>query len=126
VVVVIMSRNKSYIMVVFALVVFIAIMTTGGLLKKPFSEKDNVKSCIESVKRDVESENWIEAKENLTKLKTAWKIVGNRVQFSAERNEMIAIDRNIARLNGSLEAEDKVSALIELSELSLNWDDLQR
>ncbi|MBU3197477.1 DUF4363 family protein [Clostridium algidicarnis] len=121
-----MSRNKSYIMVVFALVVFIAIMTTGGLLKKPFSEKDNVKSCIESVKRDVESENWIEAKENLTKLKTAWKIVGNRVQFSVERNEMIAIDRNIARLNGSLETEDKISALIELSELSLNWDDLQR
>lgn len=121
-----MSRNKAYIMVVFALVVFIAIMTTGGVLKRPFSEKDNVKSYIESVKRDVESENWTEAKEDLIKLKTAWKAVGNRVQFSVERNEMIAIDRTIARLNGSLEAEDKVSALIELSELSLNWDDLQK
>ncbi|MBC8059745.1 MAG: DUF4363 family protein [Clostridiaceae bacterium] len=121
-----MKEFKKYIIPVLLTAIFIAIMTTGGLIKRPFNQNDNVKGYIEKVKKDVEEEKWEKAKQDLDKLKSAWKIVEKRVQFSVERDEMISIDRNIARIKGALEVQDKISAIVELSEVNENWDDLEK
>ena len=120
-----MKKIKRYIIPVLIIVISIAIMTTGGLLKKSFSQSDNVESCIQNVKKDVEEEKWEQANQDLDKLKKSWKVVEKRVQFSIERDEMISIDRNIARIKGALDARDKITAIVELSEIRENWDDLE-
>ena len=117
---------KKYLFPVLAIAAFLAIMTTGGFLKRPFSQKDNVKGYIEEVKNAVQDENWDQANQSLDKLQKSWKIVEMRVQFSVERDEMIFIDRNIARISGAIEVKDKVSAIIELSEINKNWEDLEK
>lgn len=120
-----MKKIKLYIIPALIIIISIAIMTTGGVLKKSFSQRDNVESCIVNVKKNVEAENWEQAKLDLDKLNKSWKIVEKRVQFSVERDEMISIDRNIARIKGALYVQDKITAIVELSELSVNWDDLE-
>ena len=120
-----MKNIKNCIVPSAVILIFIAIMTTGGILKKPFSSKDDVKYYIERVKKDVTAEKWKDSSFELDKLKRAWKVVGNRVQFSVERDEMVAISRNIAKIRGCIEAKDKNSAIIEISELAENWDDLE-
>ncbi len=120
-----MKKIKYYFIPVLLIIAFVIIMTTGNIVKKPFSQKDDVQYYIERVNKDVNSEKWVEGKLNVDKLKIAWRKVSKRVQFSVERDEMVAIDRNIAKIKGSIEAKDKTSALIELSEIKENWMDLE-
>lgn len=121
-----MKKLKFYIIPIVIMTFCIGIMRSGSFLKKSFSKEDNVLLYIESLKKDVEKENWNQAKQDIVKVKSAWKIVGRRVQFSVERTHMDAIDMKIARIIGGIWAEDKNSVLIELSEFIGHWDDLER
>lgn len=62
----------------------------------------------------------------LKSLKTAWKIVKRRVQFSVERDEVNLIDTNIARIEGALMLHDKPFIIIELSEMKDHWNELEK
>lgn len=46
--------------------------------------------------------------------------------MEGSRDEMISIDRNIARIKGALDIQDKVTAIVELSELRKKWNDLEK
>lgn len=121
-----MKKLKTYIIPVLILGIFIAIMNSGRLLKKPFSNKDDVYTCIAALQKNILSEDWAKAQVSLKNLKTAWKTVEKRVQFSVERNDLNTIDDNIARIEGSLLVQDKTSAIIELSEIKKNWSELEK
>lgn len=121
-----MNKIKAYVVPVITIIIFIGIMTSGGFLKKSFNNKDNVINYIYIIRQDIINENWQQAEKNLEQLKTAWNIVGKRVQFSVERNEMIMINTNIARLEGAIWAKDKSEGLIELSEIIEHWRDLEK
>jgi hypothetical protein len=43
-----------------------------------------------------------------------------------ERNDINAIDDNIARIEGSVSVHDKSSAVIELSEITEHFDELEK
>ena len=47
-----------------------------------------------------------------------------RIQFSVERDIIMDISLNLARLRGAIEAEDKPGALMELSEVHQLWQAL--
>lgn len=121
-----MKKFKAYIIPVLTILLFIAIMTTGGLLKKPFSSKDDVISYIEIMRKDINEEKWDKAGKDLSNIKTAWEIVKKRVQFSVERDEMILIDTNISRIEGALSERDKSFIIIELSEMQNHWNELEK
>lgn len=121
-----MKKMIKYAIPVLVLLVFVAVMTSGGLVKRPLGKEDDVVAHIEAVKRDVVSENWQQAQVDLSKVKSAWTTVAKRVQFSVERNEMNTIDMNIARMEGAISAQDKSAALMELSEMMEHWDDLEK
>ena len=53
-----------------------------------------------------------------------WDKVVNRVQFSAERNELDDLSMSIARLKGAIQAQDKPTGLTELSEAYEHWKNL--
>lgn len=121
-----MKSKVRYVVPIILIIIFILIMNSGGFLKKPFGKKDNVVKYIEILKKDITNEKWEIANNDLDNLKTAWKIVSRRVQFSVERNEMIDIETSIARIKGNIVAKDKNGAIVEIEELKSHWDELER
>jgi hypothetical protein len=121
-----MKRIKKYILPTFALLIFIMIMNSGGVLKRSFSNKDDVLLYIKAIKLDVENGKWKQAQADFNELKSAWGIVEKRVQFSVERSEMNMIDANLARIGGAISIHDKDFVIIEINEVLEHWEELER
>lgn len=122
-----MSKNIKYVkygVSALLLLLFIAVMTTGNLLKKPFGQSDQVEKFMIQLETAVTNEEWENAEKTVETLDSAWKQVRKRVQFSIERDEIIELNRTVARLKGSVSAKDKNSALVEIYEAREIWDDL--
>lgn len=109
---------------IMTLVIFILIMLSGGILKKPLSENDDIPKSIQFIINDIESDNWKAAEVKAEELSDLWKQIVNRVQFSSERDEINAFSSSIARLRGAITAKDKSSSFIELYEAYEHWDQL--
>jgi hypothetical protein len=121
----IMMRKFFVIFTPIAIIaVSMIIMLSGSFLKRPRGEWDNVPKHIDTTTKAVISDDWTLAEQNESKLETAWKAVVKRIQFSSERDEINALSVSIARLKASINAKDKASALMELSETDQHWDDL--
>ena len=119
-----MNKYVSYGISALLLLIFIAVMTTGNLLKKPFGESDQVEKFMGQLEAAISNEEWENAKIVVETLDSAWKEVRKRVQFSVERDEIIELNRSVARLKGSVNAEDKSNSLIEIYEAKEIWNDL--
>lgn len=109
---------------ILALFCFIAVMLSGGILKKPLGEDDNIPESIQLITQDIESENWESAYEKTENLSKSWEKIIKRTQFSSERDEINSLDVNIARLHGAIIAKDKSASLMELYEAHEHWDGL--
>lgn len=106
---------------IVTLALFICVMLSTGILKKPFGEDDDIPQTIEKVIQDINQDNWMEVNMDIEALEKAWNKVIRRIQFSAERDEINDISTSIARLRGAALAEDKVNSLIELNEAYHHW-----
>lgn len=120
-----MKKVKRYTLPIIALLLFILIMNSGEILKRSYTKNDDVQKYISIMKNNIIGEKWQKATATLNLLKNAWKIVGKRIQFSVERDEMTMIDTNISQIQGSLIIHDKSSAIIELQELLGHWNELE-
>ncbi|HEX6593154.1 MAG TPA: DUF4363 family protein [Bacillota bacterium] len=103
---------------------FIAIMTTGSFLKKPLREDDDVIYYLNHVQEDIEDEDWKSAAEYLTKTQKAWDKVVQRIQYSAERDEINMLKTTFERTNGFIRAKEKAGALAEIAEAQFIWKEL--
>lgn len=106
------------------LIMFILVMISDNLLKRPFGTDDNVPGYTQAIMQDIAKEKWTEANENTEQLSKAWKKVVRRIQYSAEKGEMDALSASIARLRGAIEAQDKSGAFMELNEIYEHWKDV--
>jgi len=106
------------------LAIFILVMLSGNFLKRPLGKDDNIPESIQIIINDVKAEKWEEADKKAVLLSVSWKKVVNRVQFSSERDEINAINVNIARLHGAIWAKDKSASMQELYEAYEHWDEL--
>jgi len=79
---------------------------------------------IQIIIKDIELGKWEEAEKKTDQLSVSWKKIVNRVQFSSERDEINALNVNIARLRGAKWAKDKSNSLSELCEAYEHWDEL--
>lgn len=120
-----LKKFLRYSIPIVSIIIFVAIMTTGGLLKKPFHKNDDFKKSLCILKEDVKKSNWKDAKKDIKNLNTAWHIVQKRIQFSVERNDMNSLDLSLARLNGAIFIKDSSAAYIELSEMNELWRNLE-
>lgn len=109
---------------IFSIILFVLIMLSGNILKKPLWKNDDIPKAIQTVIQNIQSENWESAKENTKNLSDTWKVIVKRVQFSSERDEINSFDSNLARLNGAIIAKDKSSSLIEINEAYEHWEAL--
>ncbi|MGY0693913.1 DUF4363 family protein [Virgibacillus sp. FSP13] len=100
---------------------FIFVMTSGSLLKKPMFGDDDVAHYIHNVKESVHDKSWKTASKNLNKAQKAWKKVIPRIQFSVERDEMNMFGKKLERTQAFISAKEKGSALAELAEAQYLW-----
>lgn len=104
-----------------ALAIFIFIMLSGDLFKRPFGSEDDIPQAINDLIEVINNEAWKDASNRLKSLETAWDKVAKRIQFSSERDEINTFSKCIARLQGAVMAEDKSGALMELYEAFNCW-----
>lgn len=109
---------------IITLVSFIFIMNSDILLKQPLTTNDDIPGSLQLVMVAVENEQWEDANIKTNNLSESWQKVVNRVQFSAEKNEINAFNTNLARLRGAIATKDKSCAIIELSEAYEHWANL--
>lgn len=118
--------RKFFIIVIpiVTLLLFVLIMSSGNILKRPLGEDDDIPQSIDNIIEAVENEAWSEAASKLQDLDKLWDKVIKRVQFGSERDEINKLSTSIARLKGAVKAEDKAGALMELYEAYNHWDEL--
>lgn len=105
------------------LILFVLIMQSDLIYKKYF-DKNNISNSITSIMTDVMDEKWPDADSKTQDLKESWQRVVKIIQYSAERDEIKSLDKNIARLRGAIRANDKAGALMELQEALEHWENI--
>lgn len=113
-------------MPILMIAIFILIMVSDNFLKKPMGDDDDVPAYIQSIIQDIISDKWDSAEDKTEQLSKAWRKVVNRIQFSAEKDEINEFDMNLARLRGAIIAKDKSNAIMELTEAKEHWDNVGR
>lgn len=121
-----MKKFISYSIPIVTLTVFILLMLGGNYLKKPHNPSEDVIAIVEQSISHAKAEKWNILSQDIKDIDFAWHKIIPRIQFSVERDEIYNISLNLARLRGSISAEDKSSTLIELNEIIENWDELTR
>ena len=111
---------------IFILIIFICIMHSGHILKKPIGKNDDIIQSINDMIEMVNDDSWDEADSKLKDLNKAWDKVLKRAQFASERDEINSFSTCIARLRGAVMAKDKSAALMELYEADNHWRELGR
>ncbi len=121
-----MKSLKYYAFVVLLFTVFIFIMNGGDLFKKPLSSGDDFMLYMNQLEYNISVDEWQNASVNYAKLHRAWKKIVPRIQFSVEKDEINAIDVNLARLKSCISSQNKTLALLELNEAREHWHNLNR
>ncbi|MCW3490927.1 DUF4363 family protein [Dethiobacter alkaliphilus] len=115
------KRIMAYSLPVILIMSFVYVLTSGESQKKPKAENDNVSALFLQLEKQVAAEEWEKAGETLSNLETAVGKVVPRVQYSVGRDDIINLERNLARVRGYVGAQEKAGALSELAEASYFW-----
>jgi hypothetical protein len=110
---------------IFTLIIFVAIMQGGYYYITSLSNKNDIPQYIERLNNDLKYSHWDTAREDLQHLDVAWKKAVPRLQFHAEMDAIDSIKADLARLSGSIDAQDLEGALPELRELAEHWENLK-
>lgn len=119
-----MRRFLTIAIPIVTLALFICIMLSGSILKRPLGKNNDIPQAIENLIHEVNNDDWDKVNSDIVNLEKTWKKVIHRVQFSSERDEINDLSMNIARLRGAALAEDKSNSLIELFEAYNHWNGL--
>jgi hypothetical protein len=115
----------AYVIPIVTLVIFVFIMQGGYYYISSMADKNTIPNYIERIEVDIKTARWENAREDLDSLNSTWKKAVPKVQFHAEMDAIDGIKENLARLSGSIDAEDLGLALVELRELAEHWENLK-
>lgn len=105
--------------------IFILIMNSGFLFEKP--DNYSVPDHAEIIRQSIINDDWTAVEKEINQMKdVVEKRIFPFIQFSVEKNEMIDLDLNMARIKGCVDSKDKSLALVYLQELKNNWYNLNR
>ncbi|MCF7753919.1 DUF4363 family protein [Paenibacillus sp. FSL H8-0317] len=113
-----------YVLPIFLILVFVAIMASGSFLKKPFGTDDRLLESIQTLEQQVKGNQWTEAKSQVNYAMKAWDKIVNRIQFSVERETIYDILGTLARIKGGVAAEDDKAIMEEIYYFYVLWDNL--
>jgi len=121
-----MRKIAYYLCVTFLLTFCVLIMNGGDYLKKQHSQTDDVVLHFDRLGSNLKSEDWDKAAADYQNLKTAWQQITPRIQYSVEKDEMNAINVNLARIGAYIDLQEDDDAFAELSEAREHWNNLNR
>ncbi|PYZ93053.1 hypothetical protein CR194_07595 [Salipaludibacillus keqinensis] len=102
----------------FVPILFVAssfiIMTSGSWLKEPFRSDDDLAAYVENIESNVREENWEDANKEYNRARKAWELIKIRIQYSVEREDIVAINEALFRVEGGIEAHDSQAILSEI------------
>ncbi|MHA7582484.1 DUF4363 family protein [Paenibacillus vandeheii] len=113
-----------YVLPICLLLVFVAIMVTGAMLKKPFGADDRLLESVQTLEKQVEAKKWTEAKSQIDYAMKAWEKIVNRIQFSVERETIYDILGTLARIRGGIAAQDDKAIMEEIYFFYVLWENL--
>lgn len=119
-----MQKWNYYLTVVVVLSLFILLMQGGNYLKSPRGENDNVDARMQILEKQIAGQDWEQASDTFQSLNDAWRIIVPRIQFSVEKDEINAINVNLARLKAYIHFQDQKNSAAELSEAREHWINL--
>ncbi|WP_251859823.1 DUF4363 family protein [Clostridium sp. Marseille-Q2269] len=111
---------------IVALSFFVMIMLSGGYMKRPRNQAENVDEFISTTIEYVESEDWSEAEKEIEKLDLAWNKILKRVQFSWEVDQINFLNENINKAKGGIMAKDKGVTLSNLYSFYQEWKSIDK
>lgn len=122
-----MTANRIWIYggITLMLLIFLAVMTSGVILKKPLTGQDDVMGQVNKIKSDISSGHWDRATTDTAKLDKAWKSVRTRVLFSSEKDDIKKVDEHVETLKADVETRDKSSAFRQLNLLKDGYKDIE-
>lgn len=103
------------------------VMSAAGVLKQPLSAADDVLAHIEALDRatDRPEPDWDQAEHIRRSLKEAWERVRVRVQFVAEKDDIVRIGRTIDELKGAIYAQDFSMTKRQIETLRSIWEGMR-
>lgn len=113
-----MKKPAYYLIVVMALLFFVAVMNSGSFLARGLSDD------FRDMRHSLQSEEWKQAEINCQDLMLAWRNTVARIQFSVEKDEINAINVNLARMKAHIELRQNNEAYVELLEAMEHWENL--
>ncbi|KHF40019.1 DUF4363 family protein [Halalkalibacter okhensis] len=119
-----MRKILLYIVPLTFILASLTLMTSGGWLKEPRSDQDELLQSVQSIEEHVQRENWQEAKRKHAYTKRAWTIVTKRIQFSVGKDTLSEVNQVLSRMEGAIEAEDANATLIEIYSFYEFWQEL--
>ncbi|MDR6717447.1 MULTISPECIES: DUF4363 family protein [Paenibacillus] len=113
-----------YVLPIFLILLFVAIMASGTYLKKPFGTQDRLLESVQTLEKQVEGKQWTAAKSQIEYAMQAWEKIVDRIQFSVERETIYDILGTLARIKGGVAAEDDKAIMEEIYYFYVLWDNL--
>lgn len=120
-----MKKVLRIVVPIFMLLIFILVMTTGGIVKKPLNDSEDVVAYALAIRDNVAQAKWDNATENMTSLEEAWNKIRFRIQFSIEGNRMYEFEAILSQLKGAINARSEVMTIMQLESLMGEWDRLE-
>ncbi len=107
-----------------ATIIFFILIMQSDIIYKKYFDDNNITNSINSILSDIKEDKWVEADTKTKQLKESWNKVVRIIQFSAERDEIKLVEKNMSRLQGAIMAKDKTNALLELNEALEHWENI--
>ena len=100
-------------------------MNSGFLFLEP--DDYDLKSHLGHIRQDVLYEDWLSVEKEMGRLEHMFsRKILPYIQFSAEKSELLDMERGIWHMKGCIDSRDKSMALIYLRELEYIWKNLNR
>lgn len=121
-----LKKFLLFLIPLLTLVLFILIMNSGSLLKKPLGEDDRLYETIQQIEADVKEKNWDKANNKINYAETAWKKIVRRIQFSVEKEYIFQINETLSRIKGGIKVKDDKAIIEEIYYFYELWDKLAK
>ena len=76
------------------------------MAQKPFGTQDRLLESIQLLEKQVQDQQWTQAKARVKYAMQAWDRIVNRIQYSVERESIYDILGALARIQGGIAAKD--------------------
>jgi len=120
------SKVIKWVIYIVPLVLFALLLNSGQVLKRPMGQDDRVEGGLHAVEIAVLKGEWSTAEREWERVHIGAMNVGRRIEVAAERDELQDFYEEMARLRGSIQAQERGASLEHVSVLKALFDEFGR